>query len=193
MKKLYYLILFILFFSNLSLADNKIVGIIDGKKDAKINLIVYESLTCSHCASFHTEIYPLLKENFIDKGIINLEFRNFPLDIAALNASKIAHCRNDGSSKILHLLYKKQKDWVKGNSIEDFNENLEKLIKSENLNLNFKNCINNTNIEDYILKDRIDAVQKYNINATPTLIIMGKKFDKTLTYKNIKKAIEKLI
>ena len=193
MKKLYYLILLILFFSNLSLADNKIVGIIDGKKDAKINLIVYESLTCSHCASFHTEIYPLLKENFIDKGIINLEFRNFPLDIAALNASKIAHCRNDGSSKILHLLYKKQKDWVKGNSIEDFNENLEKLIKSENLNLNFKNCINNTNIEDYILKDRIDAVQKYNINATPTLIIMGKKFDKTLTYKNIKKAIEKLI
>ena len=193
MKKFYYLILFILFFSNLSLADNKIVGIIDGKKDAKINLIVYESLTCSHCASFHTEIYPLLKENFIDKGIINLEFRNFPLDIAALNASKIAHCRNDGSSKILHLLYKKQKDWVKGNSIEDFNENLEKLIKSENLNLNYKNCINNTNIEDYILKDRIDAVQKYNINATPTLIIMGKKFDKTLTYKNIKKAIEKLI
>ncbi len=193
MKKLYYLTLFILFFSNLSLADNKIVGIIDGKKDAKINLIVYESLTCSHCASFHTEIYPLLKENFIDKGIINLEFRNFPLDIAALNASKIAHCRNDGSSKILHLLYKKQKDWVKGNSIEDFNENLEKLIKSENLNLNFKNCINNSNIEDYILKDRIDAVQKYNINATPTLIIMGKKFDKTLTYKNIKKAIEKLI
>ena len=193
MKKFYYLILFILFFSNLSLADNKIVGIIDGKKDAKINLIVYESLTCSHCASFHTEIYPLLKENFIDKGIINLEFRNFPLDIAALNASKIAHCRNDGSSKILHLLYKKQKDWVKGNSIEDFNENLEKLIKSENLNLNYKNCMNNTNIEDYILKDRIDAVQKYNINATPTLIIMGKKFDKTLTYKNIKKAIEKLI
>ena len=193
MKKLYYLTLFILLFSNLSLADNKIVGIIDGKKDAKINLIVYESLTCSHCASFHTEIYPLLKENFIDKGIINLEFRNFPLDIAALNASKIAHCRNDGSSKILHLLYKKQKDWVMGNSIEDFNKNLEKLIKSENLNLNFKNCINNTNIEDYILKDRIDAVQKYNINATPTLIIMGKKFDKTLTYKNIKKAIEKLI
>jgi|TARA_B100000287_G_scaffold82956_1_gene75670 protein-disulfide isomerase len=193
MKKLYYFTFFILFFSNLSLADNKIMEIIDGKKDAKINLIVYESLTCSHCASFHTEIYPLLKENFIDKGIINLEFRNFPLDIAALNASKIAHCRNDGSSKILHLLYKKQKDWVKGNSIEDFNENLEKLIKSENLNLNFKNCINNTNIEDYILKDRIDAVQKYNINATPTLIIMGKKFDKTLTYKNIKKAIEKLI
>ena len=191
MKKI--ILVFILLFGFTSIVKAETKRITSGNPNAKITIIAYESLTCSHCASFHTEIYPLLKENFIDKGIINLEFRNFPLDIAALNASKIAHCRNDGSSKILHLLYKKQKDWVKGNSIEDFNENLEKLIKSENLNLNFKNCINNTNIEDYILKDRIDAVQKYNINATPTLIIMGKKFDKTLTYKNIKKAIEKLI
>ena len=192
MKKIFLIFLF-LFLGTVNIVHAETKRIISGSQNAKITIIAYESLTCSHCASFHTEIYPLLKENFIDKGIINLEFRNFPLDIAALNASKIAHCRNDGSSKILHLLYKKQKDWVKGNSIEDFNENLEKLIKSENLNLNFKNCINNTNIEDYILKDRIDAVQKYNINATPTLIIMGKKFDKTLTYKNIKKAIEKLI
>jgi len=193
MKKIYSLILFVLFFFNLSFADTKIVEIIDGKNDAKINLIIYESLTCSHCANFHREIYPLLKENFIDKGIVNIEFRNFPLDIAALNASKIAHCKNDGDSKILHLLYKNQNSWAKGNSLEEFNKNLEKLVLSENLNLNFIDCINNTEIEDYILEDRIDAVKKYNINATPTLIIMGKKFDKTLTYKNIKKAIEKLI
>ena len=193
MKKIYSLILFVLFFFNLSFADTKIVEIIDGKNDAKINLIIYESLTCSHCANFHKEIYPLLKENFIDKGIVNIEFRNFPLDIAALNASKIAHCKNDGDSKILHLLYKNQNSWAKGNSLEEFNKNLEKLVLSENLNLNFSDCINNSEIEDYILEDRIDAVKKYNINATPTLIIMGKKFDKTLTYKNIKKAIEKLI
>ena len=193
MKKIYSLILFVLFFFNLSFADTKIVEIIDGKNDAKINLIIYESLTCSHCANFHREIYPLLKENFIDKGIVNIEFRNFPLDIAALNASKIAHCKNDGDSKILHLLYKNQNSWAKGNTLEEFNKNLEKLVLSENLNLNFSDCINNSEMEDYILEDRIDAVKKYNINATPTLIIMGKKFDKTLTYKNIKKAIEKLI
>ena len=193
MKKIYSLILFVLFFFNLSFADTKIVEIIDGKNDAKINLIIYESLTCSHCANFHREIYPLLKDNFIDKGIVNIEFRNFPLDIAALNASKIAHCKNDGDSKILHLLYKNQNSWAKGISLEEFNKNLEKLVLSENLNLNFNDCINNSEIEDYILEDRIDAVKKYNINATPTLIIMGKKFDKTLTYKNIKKAIEKLI
>ena len=135
----------------------------------------------------------MLKENFIDKGIINIEFRNFPLDLAALNASKIAHCKNDGDSKILHMLYKKQNDWAKGSTLEEFNENLKKLVQSEGVEVNFSDCINNIDLEDYILEDRINAVKKYDIDATPTLIIKGKKFDKSLTYKNIKKAIEKLI
>ena len=39
----------------------------------------------------------------------------------------------------------------------------------------------------------IEAMKKFDINATPTLIINGKKFDKSLNYKNIKKALEKLI
>ena len=39
-----------------------------------------------------------------EKGLVKIEFRNFPLDLAALNASKIAHCKNDGNSEILHFL-----------------------------------------------------------------------------------------
>jgi len=193
MKKIFLIIQVIIFSTNLSFANEKITEIIEGDKNAKINLIVYESLTCIHCANFHKEIYPLLKENFIDKGIINIEFRNFPLDLAALNASKIAHCKNDGDSKILHMLYKKQNDWAKGSTLEEFNENLKKLVQSEGVEVNFSDCINNIDLEDYILEDRINAVKKYDIDATPTLIIKGKKFDKSLTYKNIKKAIEKLI
>ena len=103
MKKLILFFLIILFQISYVNAENekKVKRIMVGDKNAKISIIVYESLTCSHCANFHKDVYPLLKENFIDKGIINLEFRNFPLDMAALNASKIAHCKNDGDSKIL--------------------------------------------------------------------------------------------
>ena len=144
-------------------------------------------------ANFHKDVYPLLKENFIDKGIINLEFRNFPLDMAALNASKIAHCKNDGDSKILHFLYNNQNEWAKGQDLDEFNNNLKIIVENENFDLDFKKCLENTDLEDYILEDRIKAVKKYKIEATPTLVIMGKKFNKTLTYKNIKKAIEKLI
>ena len=193
MKKIIFAIIILILDTNFIFGNEKITKIIDGKKDAKINLIVYESLTCSHCANFHKDVYPLLKKNFIDKGIINLEFRNFPLDMAALNASKIAHNKNDGDSKILHFLYNNQNEWAKGQDLDEFNNNLKIIVENENFDLDFKKCLENTDLEDYILEDRIKAVKKYKIEATPTLVIMGKKFNKTLTYKNIKKAIEKMI
>ena len=174
-------------------SDTNINSIYEGNKTAKIEIIIFESLTCSHCASFHTQIYPKLKKDFIDKKIVKIIFKSFPLDLAALNASKIAHCNNDGNSKILHLLYKKQNDWIKGEKIEDFNSNLRKIIKDENIELDFDKCLDNKFLEDHILQQRIEGVKKYKVNATPTIIINEKKFDKPLTYKNLKKIIEKLI
>ncbi|MDC1003936.1 thioredoxin domain-containing protein, partial [Candidatus Pelagibacter sp.] len=64
---------------------------------------------------------------------------------------------------------------------------------SEGFDLNFEKCINNKEIEDFVLNDRIDGVKKFKVNATPTIIINNQKFEKTLNYKNIKKALEKLI
>jgi protein-disulfide isomerase len=113
--------------------------------------------------------------------------------MAALNASKIAHCKNDGDSNLLHILFRNQKKWAKGENIEEANNHLKKLLDSEGINLDFERCIAKKNIEDYVLNDRIEGVKKFEINATPTIIINDKKFDKTLNYKNLKKYIEKLI
>ena len=103
MKKIIFLMFIIISSNNNLFADNsdEIKRIVEGNKDAKITIIAYESLTCGHCANFHKEVYPELKKEFIDKGLVKIEFRNFPLDMAALNASKIAHCKNDGDSNIL--------------------------------------------------------------------------------------------
>ena len=168
-------------------------AIFEGSHEAKIHLIVYESLTCSHCASFHEDIYPKLKKDFIDTGLAKIEFRNFPLDLAAFNASKIAHCKNDGKSDILHFLFSNQKEWVRGETIEDLNKNLKKLISEQNFGISYDKCINDKNIEDHILNDRINAVKNYKIEATPTLIINDKKFDNPQNYKKLKKSLEKLI
>ena len=70
---------------------------------------------------------------------------------------------------------------------------MKKLLKDENILIDFEKCTNNKNIEDYVLNDRIEGVKKFKINATPTIIINNKKFDKSLNYKNLKKSIEKLI
>ena len=193
MKKLF-LTLTILFVTlNYTNANVQVKTILEGNINAKIKLIVYESLTCSYCADFHKEIYPELKKDFIDKGLISIEFRNFPLDLAAFNASKVAHCKNDGKSEILHFLFEKQKEWVRGETIEDLNKNLKKLINEKDFGIDFDKCIRDTVVEDHVLNDRINAIKKYNIQATPTLIINDKKFDNPQNYKKLKKTLEKLI
>ena len=191
MKKI--LILLILSYGLLTNVNAEVKRIISGNESAKITIIAYESLTCSHCANFHKDIYPQLKKEYIDTGLAKIEFRHFPLDIAALNASKIAQCNNNQSLEILGSLYSNQKAWVKGNNVEEINSNLKEFLKKQGFKLDFEKCINNKEIEDFILNDRIEGAKKFEVNATPTIIINNKKFEKSLNYKNIKKSLEKLI
>ena len=193
MKKILFTLLILIFSTVNLIAENEVKRIYEGKEDSKITILLYESLTCSHCAKFHLDIYPDLKKNFIDKGYVKLEYRNFPLDLAAFNAAKAAHCKSRNGEEILHFLYKNQSKWVKGNTVEELNANLEKILKSKNFGIDYNKCINNKNIEDFVLEDRIEGVKKYNVSATPTLIINGKKFEKSLTYKNLEKTLEKLL
>ena len=193
MKKTILLFLTIFFYFESVLADVKIKPLLEGNVDAKISLIVYESLTCGHCAKFHTETYPKLKKDFIDTGLVKIEFRSFPLDLASFNASKIAHCKNDGKSDLLHFLYENQKKWVRGETIEAVNKHLKDLIIKYENGLDFEGCLNDKDIEDHVLNDRISGSKKFNIQATPTLIINDKKFDNPNNYKKLKKTLEKLI
>ncbi len=193
MKKLILIFSIIFFHFESVLAETKIKPLYEGNVDAKVSLIIYESLTCSHCADFHKEIYPKLKKDFIDNGLVKIEFRSFPLDLAALNASKLAHCKNDGKTDLLHFLYENQNQWVRGETIKDINKHLKNLIMKNESALDFEACLNNKNIEDHVLNDRISGAKKFNIEATPTLIINNKKFDNPHNYKKLKKNIEKLI
>ena len=192
MKKI--LIFITIFFSTIAIVNaDEMKRIVVGNKDAKITIIAFESLTCSHCANFHKDVYPQLKKDYLDTGLAKIEFRHFPLDIAAFNASKVSQCKNDGDSKILNSLFANQQKWVKGSSAEEANKNLEKFLKNEGFDIDFKTCLNNQEIEDFVLNDRIDGVKNYKVNSTPTIIINDTKFEKTLNYKNLKKALEKLI
>ena len=192
MKKIiFFLVILFSVISNVYAEEIKRITV--GNKDAKIIIIAFESLTCRHCADFHKNVYPQLKEEFLDKGIAKIEFRHFPLDISAFNASKISQCRNDGNSDILESLYANQQKWVKGSSVEEANKNLQKFLKSEGFTVDFDSCVNNKKIEDFVLNDRIDGAKNFKVNATPTIIINNEKFEKPLNYKNLKKALEKLI
>ena len=123
-------IMFVGFATNLIAEDiQSLKRISVGEKNAKITIIAYESLTCGHCADFHKNVYPELKKNFIDKGLVKIEFRHFPLDVAAFNASKIGQCNNDGDPEVLNILYSGQKKWARGKTPEEATKYLKKFKK----------------------------------------------------------------
>ena len=186
-----FVLIFLTFITNINAEDIKRIFV--GNQNAKISIIAFESLTCSHCANFHKDVYPQLKEEYIDTGLAKIEFRHFPLDMAAFNASKISQCKNDGGSNILDILFLNQKKWVKGSTAEEANDYLKNFLIAEGINVDFNECINNKKLEDFVLNDRINGVKKFKVNSTPTIIINNEKFEKSLNYKNLKKALEKLI
>ena len=191
MKKI--LIILILSLGLIQNVNAEVKRITSGNKNAKITIIAYESLTCSHCADFHKDVYPELKKEYLDTGLARIEFRHFPLDIAAFNAAKIAQCKQDQSLEILESLYSNQKAWIKGSTIEEINKNLEEFIKKKGFKINYEECVNNKEIEDFVLNDRIEGTKNFKVNATPTIIINNEKIEKSLNYKNLKKSLEKLI
>ena len=196
MRKIIYILLFFFLSINSFANENyKLSDITEGNENAKIKIYSYQSLTCPHCANFHAKIYPLLKKDYIDTGIVKIYFKHFPLDLAALNAAKIAQCINkEKRLSFLDHLYKTQENWTRGEKIEDINQNLKKSVKQFGLSEDdFDKCLVFEDIENYILNSRIEGVKKFNIKSTPTIIINDEIFKDTLEYKNLKRILEKLI
>jgi protein-disulfide isomerase len=196
-NKLFYKILFLMFFTLTAQAESKVLSI--GNPDAKVTIKIFSSLTCPHCATFHENIYEKLKEDYIDKGLVKFEHHAFPLDLAALNAEIIIRCDvntslNTGNIEFKRLteMYKKQKMWAVGSDIDKINS----LIKKIGINFDLSNekmntCLKNEQIQDKILEQRIEAQQKYKIESTPTIIINEKKYSGKVDYKQFKKAIDR--
>ena len=115
--------------------------------------------------------------------------------MSALNAAKIVQCVNkEKRISFLDHLYKTQESWIKGTKIEDINQNLKKSVKQFGLNEDdFDKCLAFEDVENYILNSRIEAVKKFKIKSTPTIVINDEIFKDDLEYNNLKKTLEKLI
>jgi len=173
-------------------AESKILS--TGNPDAKVTVKVFSSLTCPHCANFHEVIFDKLKDEYIDKGLVRFEHHAFPLDLAALNAEIVVRCQtnNDNKFKLLGEIYKKQTFWAIGSDINKINNLIKKVGLDFDLTENkIDECLKNSDAQDEILNQRIEAQKKYKIEATPTIFINEKKYSGKVDYKSFKKVIEK--
>ena len=187
-----YKFIFLFFILIFSQAEGSILSV--GQSDAKVTVKVFSSLTCPHCANFHTKIFYKLEKDFINEGKVRFEHHAFPLDLAALNAEIVVRCHVDNITKIklLGKMYEKQKIWAVGSDINKINESIKKIGLEHNLDsVKMDECLKSEEAQDNVLNQRIEAQKKYKIDSTPTILINEKKYDGKIDYKQFKKAIEK--
>jgi protein-disulfide isomerase len=148
-----------------------------GSADAPITVVEYASMTCGHCAHFHTTVFPTLKEKYVDTGKVRFVMREFPLDNLAAAASMLARCAGEGKTfPLISALFAKQEDWafVKG----DPRPELLKFAKQAGFTQeSFEKCLTDQKLLDDIAAIRSRAAETFGVSATPTFFINGKKLN----------------
>lgn len=146
-----------------------------GSADAKVMMVEYASLTCPHCANFHINTLPALKREYIDKGLVKLIYRDFPLDGLALRAAMMAQCAGpDRYYGFLELLFGRQVQWA---TAKDPLEGLAAIGKIGGMSEDeFKACLADKTIEQKVLSSALEGDKAYAVRATPTIFIDGLRY-----------------
>lgn len=143
-----------------------------GDADAPVTIIEYASLTCPHCAAFHNEVLPEIKEKLIDTGKAKMIFRDYPLDGIALRAAAVAQCAGDDRYfGVLSMLFKSQMTWARS---EDPIEGIKQVVRFGGMNGDAVDaCLADEAMIDAIVASRMRGEQEYSVSSTPSFIIDG--------------------
>lgn len=141
-----------------------------GEADAPVTIIEYASATCPHCARFHTDTFPALKEEFIDTGKVRFVFREFPFDDLALAGFMLARCApEERYFPIIDVLFEEQQSWT-----QDPRGELLKIARMAGFTEeSFNQCLENEEIAQGIIEIRSTGAEQYGVDSTPTFFVNG--------------------
>ncbi len=163
-----------------------------GRDDAPVTMIEYSSLACPHCAAFHRDSLPRIKEAYIDTGKVRLIYRDFPLGGLALAAAMVARC--GGSAKFfgfIEVLFRSQAQWSRS---DDPTRELARVARFAGISQkDFDACLVNEALMTDIRERAADAQQKFGIESTPTFIIEGEKVVGARPFEDFRDVIEKAL
>ena len=163
-----------------------------GSQKAPVVVIDYSSLTCHHCAEFHTTILPKIEEKYIKPGLVRIVIRDYPSDQISLAAHQLAWCRGELKYlDFLKFLYSKQNTWL----MQDDPMAALKTIALQNgiTPEQYEACHKNQELLDRIVQGRLDGQKKYNIIATPTIVINAKVYQHALSFDEFEKIVKPLL
>lgn len=161
-----------------------------GDPEAPVTIIEYSSMTCPHCAAFHTGTLPEIKEKYIDTGKAKLVFREFPFDPRAMAAFMLARCApDDRYFPLIDVLYQQQRTWA---SAPDARPPLLQISKLAGFTQeSFEACLKNQEMLDNISQVQKRAADEFGVSSTPTFFINGEKVAGNMSVEDMSKLIDK--
>lgn len=163
-----------------------------GKDDAPLTVVEYASLTCSHCANFHTKTLPAFKAKYIDTGKIKLVFRDYPLDGVALRGSMLARCAApDRFFTYIDSIFRSQEGWIRS---PDPVKALIQVVRLGGMSqADADTCLQNKELSESVVNSRMQAEQSFNVRSTPSFVINGKTYPGAFSIEEFDKILEPLL
>ena len=163
-----------------------------GPADAKVTIIEYASLTCSHCAAFHKDTWPELKKRYVDTGKVRFILREFPLDPLATAGFMLARC--DGNEKyypVTDLLFDRQSAWAFTQKPLDA---LQQMMRQAGFSQEkFEGCLKDKKLYDAVVDVRKRAEEKFKVNSTPTFFINGERKTGSMSIDELEKILKPML
>lgn len=164
-----------------------------GSDDAPITVIEYSSMTCGHCATFHNETLPGLKEKYIKTGKVKYIVREFPLDQLATAAFMLGRClpKKDAYFDFIDVLYAKQREWA---YVEDRVGALKNISKQAGFtDESFKACLDDKKLFAQILAVKNNGSAEFRIRSTPTFFVNGTRLEGAQPLEEFEKLFKPLL
>src|SRR3954469_13841477 len=162
-----------------------------GKADAKVTVVEYFSLTCTHCAAFQRETFPRVKEQLIDTGRVRYVWKDYPLDQLALMAAMVARALPpERYEPFVTALLSTQDRWAFNRSANPTEELAKMAALAGMARPTFDATIRDDKLKQAILAVQEEGEKKFGVNSTPSFIINGKLTAGAVTYDAFLKAVD---
>lgn len=163
-----------------------------GRPDAPVTVIEFHSMTCGNCARFHNEVFPRIKAEFIEPGLVRFALRDFPLDRVALEAAAMVHCAGpDRFEALVAVVYQQKEAWAHAPQPRDHLRRFGQLagVSAERLEA----CWSDPAFLRPILEMRLAAEREHGVNATPSFLINGRLHRGVLTFEQFTALVRPLL
>jgi len=178
--------------STAAAATREVKEAVLGRADAPVAVIEYFSLTCPHCASFHRDAFPKIREAYIDTGKVKWVLRDFPLDRYALMAAVIAHCAGpERYPAFVDTLLGTQQQWARSADPLAALKTIGRLggLTDEQMDA----CLSDPEMVDAVLRMRLEGEQQHGVDSTPSFIVGGRRHSGAIPFDEFRKILDPLL